>query len=463
MTIDDAAGLFERDFESYVKALTTFLSIPSLSARPEHADDMARCAAWLRDRLTAAGLEADVLPTAGHPVVVADSGPPEENPDAPTILLYGHYDVQPPGDETLWHTSPFEPTVRDGAVFARGSADNKGQLMTHLAALASLHDAGRRPPVRVKCLYEGEEEVGSPNLPDFVCAQADRLACDAVLVTDASRLSGGRPALFYASRGLVYKEITLEGPPHDLHSGHYGGAVGNPANLMARIVASLQDDAGRVRIPGFYKDVRRLTAVQRRWLGETAPSDAELIEETGVPALWGESRYSSAQRCTARPTLDVNGWLAGYTGAGAATIIPARASAKVSMRLVPDQDPRAVSDAFDAAVRAACPPAVRASVRTLSTCAAYQSPTDSPFLRAAAAALATAYGVRPALAREGGTWPILPMFKQVLGADSVVTGFADPHANAHGPNEFFSLDDLKRGTRTVLAFLDHCATPSAMK
>ncbi len=460
MSTDPDARFSTRKFQRHADALKSFLSIPSISARPEHAPDMARCAAWLSERLNDVGMKSEVLATGGHPIVFADSGPPVGDAPAPTILLYGHYDVQPPGDESLWHTAPFEPAERDGRFFGRGSADNKGQLLTHLAALTSLHEAGSRPRVRIKCLYEGEEEIGSPNLPAFVRDEAARLACDAVLVTDASRLTDGRPALFYASRGLVYKEIALEGPIHDLHSGHYGGTVANPANLLAQVIASLQDGKGRVTIPGYYKDVRRLTAKQRRWLKQTAPSDDQLIEETGVRALWGESRYSSAQRCTARPTLDVNGLVAGYTGAGASTIIPARATAKVSMRLVPDQDPEAISSAFDAAVQAVCPSAVRVSVRTLSTCAAYQSPTDSPFMRAAADALAATYGHRPALAREGGTWPILPMFKQFLGADSVVTGFADPHANAHGPNEFFSLDDFERGTRTVLAFLEKSARDS---
>ena len=455
MSVDAAIAVFDRLEAGFIEDLKTFLRFESISAQNVHAPDMDACARWICGRLAAAGLDAHVLPTERHPVVLADSGP--ANGAVPTLLFYGHYDVQPVGDPKLWQSPPFEPTLRDGALYARGSADDKGQLMTHLAAVRCWRQTGSPWPVRLKFLIEGEEEIGSPSLPEVVRARARELACNYVVLSDTAKLNADTPALAYASRGLVYKEITIEGPARDLHSGQYGGAVANPANVLARVLASLHDDAGRVTIPGFYEEVQPLSPGERERLNRVGLSDADLLAATGCPAPAGEDGFSTAQRCTARPTLDINGLHGGYTGQGAATIIPAKAAAKVSMRLVADQNPDAVSHAFDRAVRTACPPSVRVSIADHTRCAAYLAPVDSPGMKAAAAALAAAYGKPPVFTREGGTLPILPLFKEVLGADSLMLGFADPDCHLHGPNEFFRLSDFARGTRCILRFLSEIA------
>ncbi len=451
MTSPSAQSLFDQNKESWLASLLTVLRFPTISTLPEHADDMRRCAEWVREQLAAAGLATEIMPTEGHPAVFADTGPVA---GAPTFLVYGHYDVQPPGDLGLWTSPPFEPTIRDGAIYARGSADDKGQVMIHVAALRSWRATGQPWPVRVKLLIEGEEEIGSKHLPQLIEANRDRLACDYVLISDTAKLNEDTPALTCSTRGLVYKTITVEGPTHDLHSGVYGGAVANPANVLASIIASLHDNRRRVTIPGFYDDVATLSPDERRGLSEHGISDADLLAATGSSAPYGEEGYSSAERCGVRPTLDVNGLLSGYTGEGSATIIPAKAMAKVSMRLVACQNAEKISAAFDEAVRRAAPPAVRLRVATQSTCAAYLSPPDSAGMCAARQALAEAFGKQPVLTHEGGTLPILPLFKKVLGADSLLMGFAMPNCNLHSPNEFFHVRDFELGVRSVLRFLD---------
>ena len=456
MSIESAIQWYDQHRDTFLEQLKTFLRFETISAQSAHDQDIADCAAWLRDFLNGAGLQARIMPTKGHPVVYADSGPTEPA-DALTILLYGHYDVQPPGELELWDSPPFEPTIRNGTIFARGSTDDKGQMMTHLAALKSLHETSHHLSIRIKCLYEGEEETGSPHLAEFVKEHAKLLACDYVLLSDTTRFDDTTPAIAYASRGLVYKEITLQGPARDLHSGVYGGAVANPANVLAGIIASLHDADGRVTIPGFYDDVRPLTQEERDWLAQTGLTEAEMLAKTGSPAATGEPGFSAAARCTARPSLDVNGLLTGYTAEGAATIIPSTAMAKVSMRLVAHQDPEKISAAFDRAVRAVCPPTVKLSIQEHSHSAAYVGATDSPGMRAAVNALTAGYGRPPVMIREGGTLPILPMFKQVLGADSLMVGFADPDSNLHSPNEFFHIRNLEQGTRCILRLLDTIA------
>jgi acetylornithine deacetylase/succinyl-diaminopimelate desuccinylase-like protein len=475
--IDSALNIFDRRRQAFLDDLMSFLRFQTISAQPAHASDMRRCAEWIRDQLTAAGLQARILPTAGHPAVFADTGPvdapetPAKSPlserrkttpepraasggrMAPTILVYGHYDVQPVGDPKLWTSPAFEPVVRDGIIYARGAADDKGQVMTHLAAMRCLGEAGSKLPVRIKFILEGEEEIGSPNLPELIQAQRDLLACDYVVLSDTGKLDEETPAIAYSSRGLVYKQITIDGPRKDLHSGEYGGAVANPANVLATIVASLHDERRRVTIPGFYDDVLPLSVEDRRLLAGQDKSDEALAAATGSPGPYGEEGFSAIERSTARPSLDVNGMWSGYTGEGSATIIPTQAAAKVSMRLVANQDPAKISAAFDEAVRRACPPAVRLKIETFGTCAAYVGPTDSPGMRAARKALAESFGREPVLTREGGTLPILPMFKQVLGAESVMLGFASPDCNVHSPNEFFAVSDFETGTRCVLRFL----------
>lgn len=457
MSVDAAIDLFNEKREAFLADLNTLLRFESVSAQREHAKDVQNCAAWIRDQLALAGFDAQVMPTAGHPVVFADSGPVPSDQPVPTLLFYGHYDVQPPGDLKLWDSPPFEPTVRDGRIYARGSADDKGQIMTHLAAMRCWNETHQHLPVHIKFIIEGEEEVGSPNLPTFVREHAEQLRCDYVVLSDTSKLDDDTPALTHACRGLVYKEIIIDGPSRDLHSGQYGGAVANPANVLAAIIASLHDTQGKVTIPGFYDDVLPLSDEERQRMAEIGLTDAELLANTGSPAPAGEFGYSTTERRTARPTLDVNGLVSGYTGEGSATIIPHRASAKISMRLVADQNPERISEAFDEAIRQACPPTAKLTISSHAQCRAYVAPKDSPGMRAAIQSLTDSYGREPVLIREGGTLPILPMFKEVLGADSLMLGFADPDCHLHSPNEFFGLSDFDLGTRSILRFLAQMA------
>ena len=452
MTLDPALKIFEQRRQAFLDDLMTFLRFQTISSQPAHAADLRHCAEWVRGQLAAAGLKAEIIPTQGHPAVFADSGP-VPGAAGPTLLVYGHYDVQPIGDPKLWTSPAFEPAIRDSIIYARGSADDKGQVMAHLAAVRCLHDAGIKPPVRIKFILEGEEEIGSPNLPDLIRAQREKLTCDYVVLSDTSKITEDTPAIAYASRGLVYKQVTLDGPSKDLHSGEYGGGVANPANILASIIASLHDQQRRVTIPGFYDDVLPISEEERRRLAEQNKSDKALRASTGCPAPYGEAGFDTMTRTTARPSLDVNGMMSGYTGDGSATIIPTRGFAKISMRLVANQDPDKISAAFDAAIKKACPPAVRCTVETYGTCGAYVGPTDSPGMQAARTALAASFGKDPVLTREGGSLPILPMLKQVLGADSIMLGFAHPDCNVHSPNEFFSIADFEAGTRCVLRFL----------
>lgn len=451
MSSKAATALFDRDKDAWLASLLTFLRFPTISTLSEHADDMQRCAEWIRDRMVEAGLQTEIMATGGHPAVFADTGPVA---GAPTFLVYGHYDVQPVGDLGLWQSPPFEPTIRDGAIYARGSADDKGQVMIHLAALRCWKDTGKPWPARVKLLIEGEEEIGSKHLPKLIESNREKLACDYVLISDTSKLNADTPALTCSTRGLVSKQITVEGPTHDLHSGVYGGAVANPANVLAMIIASLHDAQRRVTIPGFYDDVAKLSAEERRILASHGISDADLLAATGSQTPYGEEGFGSAERCGVRPTLDINGMLSGFTGEGSATIIPASAMAKISMRLVAYQKPDKISAAFDEAVRHAAPPAVRVSVTTGSMCEAYLCPPDSPGMQMARQALADGFGRQPVLTHEGGTLPILPLFKKLLGADSLLMGFAMPNCNLHSPNEFFHVRDFELGVRSVLKLIE---------
>lgn len=451
MSSKAATLLFERNKDVWLAELLTFLRFPTISTLSEHVADMGQCAEWIRDRLIESGVQAEVVPTDGHPAVFGDTGPVA---GAPTFLVYGHYDVQPVGDLSLWQSPPFEPTIRDGAIYARGSADDKGQVMIHLAALRCWKDTGASWPVRVKLLIEGEEEIGSKHLSTLIENNRERLACDNVLISDTAKLNAETPALTCSTRGLVFKEITVQGPTHDLHSGVYGGAVANPANVLATIIASLHDERRRVAIPGFYDDVATLSDEQRRNLASYGISDADLLAATGSPTPYGEEGFSTAERCGVRPTLDVNGMVSGFTGEGSATIIPASATAKISMRLVAHQKPDKISAAFDEAVRRVAPSAVRLKIVTRSTCEAYLCPLDSPGMQMARQALAEGFGREPVLTHEGGTLPILPLFKRALGADSLLMGFAMPNCNLHSPNEFFHVRDFELGVRSILRFIE---------
>jgi acetylornithine deacetylase/succinyl-diaminopimelate desuccinylase-like protein len=430
--------------------LDAFLRIPSVSAQSEHDGDTRRAGRWVVDYLAAAGLEAELRETPGHPVALgfwkkAPAG-------APTLLIYGHYDVQPAEPLELWTSPPFEPTRRDGRIYARGSADDKGQLFLHLAALRLLLETRGSLPFNVAVLAEGEEEIGSPNLLPFVREHAQELAADAVVISDSAMFAEGIPSMLYSLRGLAYAEIRVQGARTDLHSGAYGGAVPNPAMALARILASLHDEQGRVTLPGFYDSVLPWDAETRAGIRELPFDEHAFQSELGLSALAGESGFSTLERLWIRPTCEVNGLLSGYTGEGAKTVLPSAAMAKVSFRLVPDQDPDAVIAQLRAHVAAVTPAGVRAEVHALHGGRPWRARAGGPVFDAAAQALAEAFGRPPVLTGEGGSIPIVTEFEEILEAPAILLGFALPGANMHAPDEWFPEAHLELGIRTLFGF-----------
>lgn len=436
--------------------LFEFLRIPSVSARSEHDADTRAAAEWLSARLSAAGLESEVLDTPGHPVVLAEWRGAGEG--APTILIYGHYDVQPPEPLDLWTSPPFEPTVRDGRIYARGSADDKGQLHMHVKALESWLGATGTLPVNVVVVAEGEEEIGSPNLVPFVEARADRLACDAVVISDSAMFDEGLPSLLFSLRGLAYVEVHVRAAKGDLHSGAYGGAVANPATVLSRMIATLHDDDGRIAIPGFYDAVKEWDSETRDAI-RALPFDEERFRSgVGAPALTGESGYSTLERLWIRPTCEVNGLLSGYTGQGAKTVLPAEAMAKISFRLVPDQDPKRVARLLEDHLRAVAPPSVSVSVEELHGGNPWRADPGGPLFEAAGRALNEAFGAEPVLVGEGGSIPIVGDFERVLDAPALLVGFALPGCNMHAPDEWFTVENYDTGIEALVRLYDELGT-----
>ncbi len=440
----------ERELPRFREELFEFLRIPSVSAREENRADTARAARWLHEQLLEIGLEAEVAPTAGHPVVVGQWM--EAGPSAPTILVYGHYDVQPPEPMEEWTTPPFEPGVRDGRIYARGATDDKGQLFLHLKALECFLATDGRLPVNLVALFEGEEEVGSPNLLPFVEERRERLTADAVVISDSNMFAPGLPSLLFSLRGLAYFEITVQGPTGDLHSGSFGGAVENPANALARILASLHDEGGRIAIDGFYDDVVEWDQGTREALGALPFDEEEYRASLGVAALGGEKGYTPLERTWIRPSCDVNGIVGGYTGEGAKTVLPSRARAKVSFRLVPDQHPERVAELLRRHLRQATPPGVRSEMQVLHGGLPWRAELEGPFLEAARNALEVGFGRRPVLTGEGGTIPIVRDLEELLGAQVVLLGFGLPGSNMHAPNEWFPDAHVESGIRTLVHF-----------
>ena len=446
--IDGRRQQFEAD-------LLELLRIPSVSADPSFAADVQRAAKWVQQHLAKLGLTAELIPTGGHPIVYAESPPV---PGAPVALVYGHYDVQPPDPLDEWITPPFEPTVRDGKVFARGATDDKGQALTHVQSVASWLAVAGRLPLQVKFLIEGEEEVGSEHLGVFLRANAARLACDCVVISDTSQFAPGVPAITYGLRGIAYFELRLTGPKQDLHSGVFGGGVANPANALAKMLGALVDADGRVTIPDFYDDVKPLTDRERKEFS-SLPFDETLFKtQLGVDDLAGEAGFSTLERRWARPTLDINGLTSGYQGAGAKTVLPARASAKLSCRLVPNQDPQQVATALRRLLEKLTPPGIQMELVEHHGAPGVVMPIDSPYLQAAAAAIEIGFERRPVFIREGGSIPIVNTFAEVLGADMLLLGWGQNDDNPHSPNEKFSLDDYHRGIRASAALWQELAT-----
>jgi acetylornithine deacetylase/succinyl-diaminopimelate desuccinylase-like protein len=410
------------------------------------------CADWLFERLERVGFAARLAGgDKGPPNVLAEA--PAADPAAPTLLIYGHYDVQPPDPMELWRTPPFEPTILDGSICARGASDDKGQVMCHLAALEAWQRAGGGLPVHVRILLDGEEEIGSPNMEPFVRAHAADLAADAVVISDSAFLAEGQPSITYALRGLAYVEVELRGPAVDIHSGEHGGAVSNPANAMAGLIAAMHDDAGRVTLDGFYDDVVALTEQERRQWSALPIDDESYARGLGVDALGGGERaYSALERRWGRPTLDCNGIVGGYTGVGSKTIIPAKATAKISMRLVASQDPAKIVESFRRFVAGHVPPGIGAEVRVFAGSRPVLLSRQSPAMRAAAAATKEAFGREPVMIRCGASVPVTELIQRLLGLDAVLLGFGLPDDNLHSPNERLRLEQFHRGAAAAAAF-----------
>lgn len=440
--------------EEHLEWARALCRIPSISTKPEHKEDVARAVRWTHELCAKLGLRSEIHETGGHPLVYAEWC---KAAGAPTVLVYGHVDVQPEGDLSLWDADPFDPVVKDDWLICRGSADDKGQVLVHLRAVAAWLATEQRLPVNVKFLIEGEEEISSPNLGPWVQSHRELLACDAVVISDTGLYADGWPTITMGTRGLVYKEVRLSGPKHDLHSGTFGGSVANPANVLARFIASLHDDQGRVTVSGFYDNVAELSAEERKRLNALPFDEAEYLAQLGAPAAAGEAGYTTTERRGVRPTLDVNGIYGGFMREGANTIIPARAGAKISMRLVPNQRADEIGRAFDETVKQRIPNSVRFEILTHGTAAAYVAPADMLGMQAAERALQESFGREVAFIREGGSLPILPMFKQALGADCLLLGFASPQCNAHGPNEKVRLPDLDHGAEAIARLMAYLA------
>ena len=443
----DLDSYFTREERRIRAELDEFLRIPSVSARSERNADTARCAEWLAAKVRATGMDASIHTTPGHPIVLGEWR--KAGPNAPTVLVYGHYDVQPAEPLELWTSPPFEPTVRDGKLYARGSVDDKGQIYIHVKAAEALMKQRGKLPINLIFLAEGEEEVGSDNLADFVEKNAALLRADAVVISDSSMFAPGLPSILSSLRGIAYFQIDVVGPAQDLHSGSYGGAVVNPAMALARILATMHDAKGRITIKGFYDRVRKWDKKSRDAIRKLPFSDKHFRSETGAPALGGEEGYSTLERIWMRPTCEVNGLLSGYTGEGAKTVLPSKAMAKVSCRLVPDQDPEQIVKLFTAHVKRVAPKGVTVKVQYIHGGKPWRAELKGPLYDAARRALKVAFDKDPVIVGEGGSIPVVGDFTRVLKAPVLLVGFGLPGENAHAPDEWISLENFTKGLRAV--------------
>lgn len=439
-----------KDVQSYIASnrqrfeeeLCQLLRIPSVSAKPECRADCRKAADWVAEQFCGLNFTVELIDTAGQPLVFAQS---PQVPGAPTALVYGHYDVQPPEPLDAWISPPFEPTQRDGNIYARGATDDKGQMLTHLKSAEAWVRTHGGLPLNLKYIIEGEEEVGSEVLEAYLRQHADRLACDCVVISDGAQFGPGQPAICFGLRGIAYYELLLRGPNRDLHSGSFGGSITNPANALARILAGLVDGNGRIQIPGFYDDVLPLSEAEREQLAALPFDSQEYLAAVGVSDSFGESGYSVLERRWARPTCDVCGLTGGYQGAGAKTVLPATASAKISFRLVPNQRPADITNGLKQRLSELCPPGIEMELTDHHGSPGVMVPLDSPYLRAASRAISGAFDREPVFTREGGSIPIVATFRETLGADTLLLGWGQDDDNTHSPNEKFSLADFHRG------------------
>lgn len=454
-TPDSVSHVIESHRERWLEELFEFLRIPSVSTDPARADRVREAADWLATRLAEAGCtETEVWPTAGHPIVYGAWRGAE---GAPTVLVYGHYDVQPEDPVDLWDTPPFEPAVRNGKLFARGAVDDKGQVYVHVKSLQAMLEAHGRCPVNVVFLIEGEEEVGSPNVESVVHEQLERLRCDAVLVSDTTMFAPGVPSLCNGLRGLAYLEVEVRGPNGDLHSGSFGGAVVNPAEALMGMLSACRGDDGRITIPGFYDPVLEVPAEEREAWKRLPFDEAAYRRSLGVDALLEGPGETPLERLWAQPTFEINGMLSGFTGEGAKTVLPAKAMAKVSMRLVADQDPRQVEDAFEAYMHELAPPGVTVQVRRMHGGRPWSAPSDHPILQAAARALDRAFDGTTVFIREGGSIPLVGTMQELFGVPTVLMGLGLPDENAHAPNENLDLGNFFDGIAASAYFFEELA------
>ena len=447
----DIIDYIESHRDEYLEELQTFLRIPSISTDSAHRQDMQRAAEYVKEQLITSGMTAEIVPTEGHPIVYGER---VEHEDRPTVLIYGHYDVQPVDPIDLWETSPFEPDIRNDCLFARGSADDKGQVFIHFKSAQAFLELTGELPLNLKFLVEGEEEIGSPNLQPFVDSHLERLAADAVMISDTTMFSKETPSIGYGLRGLSYLQIDVQGPARDLHSGSFGGPVANPAFVLSQILASLKDENDRVLVPGFYDRVRELTLEEKEAFASLPFDEEAYVTDLGVKRLAGERGYTPLEQLWARPTLEVNGLLSGFTGEGAKTVLPSKAMAKVSMRLVPDQDPNEIEELFESYVMARAPETVSVKVTTtMHGGKPWVASLDHPALKAAANAVEASFGKRPVFQREGGSIPIVATFQEILGIPTVLMGIGLPDENAHAPNENLYLPHFFNGIKASAYFM----------
>jgi acetylornithine deacetylase/succinyl-diaminopimelate desuccinylase-like protein len=431
-----------------------FLRFKSVSAQSSHKQDVIDCANWVRNHLEGIGMTAEVCQTDGHPVVYAER---IVSDSLPTVLIYGHYDVQPPEPLELWKSGPFEPVLVDGVIYARGATDDKGQVFAHIKAIESHLKSNGELPLNVKFMIEGEEEVSSANLPKFIENNLEKLKADIVVVSDGSQFAPGKPAVTYGLRGIVFIEVKVTGPNRDVHSGSFGGAIENPINALCEIIAGLKDENRHITVDGYYDDVDPVTDFEKESWKKLKVDEAEYAKGLGIPEVVGEKGFTTLERTWRRPTLDINGITGGYQGEGAKTIIPSWATCKITMRMVPSQDPDKVSAAVVRKIKELTPKGVTVEVFEREATPAVETPTDGPWLEAAGRALKTGFGVEPLFMKEGGSIPVVGVFKELLGLNTLLLGFGQHDDNAHSPNEKYRYEDFEGGCRTAVALLDELA------
>ena len=445
--ITDNAQRFESEFFDWLR-------IPSVSTIPAHAGDVRKAAEWIADRLSQMGLAPELIETKRHPLVYAETPAVK---GAPVLMIYGHFDVQPVDPLDLWTTPPFEPTVRNGSVYARGATDDKGQMLTHVFAAEAVLKEMRPLPYQLKFLFEGEEEDGSGSLTEFVKKNKKKLACHCMIVSDGSMFGPGQPAITYGLRGLMCFELTLTGPKRDLHSGVFGGSVYNPAIALSQMMNRMIDKNGRVQVPGFYDDVVQLTKRERKQFADLPLKEADFFRRIGLKEGFGEKGYTSLERRWARPTFDINGLTSGYQGEGSKTVLPSKASAKFTFRLVPNQSPTKIVKSTKAYLQSLCPPGITMKLDYQHGANGLLVSLDSPFVEAAATAIEASFGRVPVYTREGGSIPIITLMSDVLKADVLLLGWGLDDDNAHAPNEKFSLDSFHKGIKASVRLLQEIA------